>query len=318
MSKNNSKKVIVLLGSTSSGKTAQAVKLAHIFNGEIVSADSRQVYSGMDIGTGKDLKEFSFKGDGGINVSIPYHLIDIVDPMEVFDVVEWTKRAKNSIDNILSKGRVPIVTGGTGLYLQALVDNYDFSEAKPDLDKRSELEDLSNEALLSMIKEISYDVFDQLDENDRGNKRRLIRYIELIENEKDFALKKSVRKNNQYEYLLLGLNYPREEINKRIRERLIHRIEKEGMIDEVKKLHNDGVSWKRFEELGMEYRNVSKFLQNKMTYEEMIEKTFIAIRQFAKRQTTWFRRWERQGAKIYWENDLEKSKKLIENFLKKK
>ena len=312
--KNN--KVIVILGPTSSGKTSFAVNLAHKFGGEIVSADSRQVYRRMDVGTGKDLSEYSFKDVNGLKVNIPYHLIDVVEPNEEFDIVKWNKIAKIAIDDILKRGKLPIVVGGTGLYIQSLVDNYDFSEVKPDKEYREELEEKSEKELQNILKKIKPEIIEDLDDNDFGNKRRLIRYIEILKDNKNFSIKNSLKNDKKYNYLLFGLTLPREEINKKIHDRLLHRVEKEGLIDEVKKLHKvDGVSWKRFESLGLEYKHASWFLNGKIDYDEMIEKTFIAIRQFAKRQMTWFRRWEKQGADIRWINDGEVTDELIENFL---
>ncbi len=312
----NSKKnkVIVILGPTSSGKTSMAVKLAHIFGGEIVSADSRQVYKGMDIGTGKDLSELSFEEEGNI-VNIPYHLIDIVKPNEDFDIVKWNKMAKLAIDDIIKRNKIPIVVGGTGLYIQSLVDNYDFSETKPDRKERKILEEKSLEELLLILKKIKVAMVDELDENDMGNKRRLIRYIEILKDDKDFSIKKSTKESGKYNFLILGLSAPREDLNKRIYDRLIGRLE-EGMIEEVKSLHESGVSWKRFEDLGLEYRHISWYLNDKMNYNEMLEKLFIAIRQFAKRQMTWFRRWEGQGKEIKWVENIDDANKLIKNFFK--
>ncbi|MDA3840665.1 MAG: tRNA (adenosine(37)-N6)-dimethylallyltransferase MiaA [Patescibacteria group bacterium] len=311
-------KVIVILGPTSGGKTSLAVELAHRFDGEIVSADSRQVYRGMDIGTGKDLSEFSFKEKNGDNVNIPYHLMDVVDPRDEFDVVQWNKMAKLAIDDILKRNKLPIVVGGTGLYLQSLVDNYDFSETKPDKEERSLLEKKSIKDLIFILKNIKPGIEDELDENDLGNKRRLIRYIQILKNNKDFSIKKSLNSKNKYNFLLLGLTFPREVLNERIYKRLIQRIEKEGMIDEVKKLHENGVSWERMESFGLEYKHLSWYLNDKIFYVEMVEKLNIAIRQFAKRQMSWFRRWEKQGREIKWvDNTGEANNEIVNKFLSK-
>ncbi len=307
-------KVVVILGPTSAGKTSLAVKLAHKFEGEIVSADSRQVYRGMDIGTGKDLSEFGFKDEKGNNIKIPYHLIDIVDPIDDFDVVSWNKKAKIAIDDIIKRGKIPIVVGGTGLYLQSLVDNYDFSETKPDKKGREELEKKETGDLIAILKKLKPEIVDELDDNDRGNKRRLIRYIEILKNNKDFSLKDSLKKENKYDFLLLGLTFPREVLNQRIHERLINRIEKEKMIDEVKSLHENGLSWNRMEAFGLEYKFVSRYLKGELLYMELIEKLSIAIRQFAKRQMTWFRRWEKQGQKIYWIDKFSEAEDIVKRY----
>jgi len=312
---SNKNKVIVILGPTSSGKTSLAVKLAYKYKGEIVSADSRQVYRGMDVGTGKDLSEFSFKTDNGEKIDIPYHLIDVCDPMEKFDIVRWNREAKITIDEILKKRKTPIVVGGTGLYIQSLVDNYDFSKVRENKKGREVLEKKSKEELLSILKDLKKEFVEELDSNDFGNKRRLIRYVEILKEDKNFSINKSVKQDFKYDFLLLGLFTSREDVNRKIEKRLLDRIEQEGMINEVKSLHKSGVSWKRFEELGLEYKHISRYLNGKMEYEEMLEKLNIAIRQFAKRQMTWFRRWERQGVKIEWVQNEEDAGKIIENFL---
>lgn len=309
-------KIIVILGPTSGGKTSLAVKLAHKYNGEIVSADSRQVYKGMDIGTGKDLSEYKIKSKV---VSIPYHLIDIVSPKNNYSLARYQKEAFKAIDDILSRGGVPIIAGGSGLYLQAVVDNYNLSSAKPNRELREKLEKLSVDKLFLELKKINKKFAKKLNESEKKNKRRLIRYIEILKQVrlKEAKLPMGSLASGGYEYLLIGLTWPRKELCERIYKRLIDRIEREGMIEEVKRLHKEGVSWERLESFGLEYKFVSKFLKGDLEREEMIEKLNIAIRQFAKRQMTWFRRWEKQGKKIYWEKDEKKLAKLVENFLKK-
>ena len=198
-----------------------------------------------------------------------------------------------------------------------MVDDYNFSKVKPDKEYRAKLEEKTQEELQEILKNIKPDIIEELDDNDFGNKRRLIRYIEILKDNKDFSIKNSLKDGNKYDYLLLGLTLPREEINKKIYNRLVHRVEKEGLINEVEKLHKiDGVSWERFESLGLEYKHASWYLNGKIDYDEMIEKTFIAIRQFAKRQMTWFRRWEKQGAEIHWVSGKLKAEKEIKTFLK--
>jgi tRNA dimethylallyltransferase len=202
--------------------------------------------------------------------------------------------------------------------LQSLVDNYDFSETKPDKEERSLLEKKSIKDLIFILKNIKPGIEDELDENDLGNKRRLIRYIQILKNNKDFSIKKSLNSKNKYNFLLLGLTFPREVLNERIYKRLIQRIEKEGMIDEVKKLHENGVSWERMESFGLEYKHLSWYLNDKIFYVEMVEKLNIAIRQFAKRQMSWFRRWEKQGREIKWvDNTGEANNEIVNKFLSK-
>lgn len=326
----NKKKIIVILGPTASGKTGMGVKMAYKFNGEIVSADSRQVYKGMDIGTGKDLKEyiinkkdfadstgsFGRKRPQDDKVSIPYHLIDVVSPKTRFSLAKYQKLAYKAIDDILARGKLPIIVGGTGLYLQAVVDNYNLSNAKLDRKLREKLEKYNVEQLFNKLQKLNSAFADKLHESDKKNKRRLIRYIEIAGSPR--TPKNAKERQNFYDFLLIGLSWPREVLQERIYKRLIERLEKEDMAGEVKRLHKQGVSWKRLESFGLEYKFVSFYLQKKMDYEEMVEKLNIATRQFAKRQMSWFRRWERHGRKIYWVKNRGEAEKMVKNFLAKK
>ncbi len=310
--KNEKKnKILVILGPTSSGKTRLAVRIAHKYNGEIVSADSRQVYKGMDIGTGKDLDEYEFKVRGK-NVKIPYHLIDVVKPNTKYSLARYQKQAFKAIGDVFKREKLPIIVGGTGLYLQAVIDNYNLSSAKPDKKLRERLEKLSVDKLYLEIRKINKKFAEKLNDSERKNKRRLIRYIEILKQGKG----KRGKVKGDYSYLIIGLTWPREELCARIYKRLTNRIERESMIEEVKRLHREGVSWKRLESFGLEYKFVSKYLKGELEYEEMVEKLNIAIRQFAKRQMNWYRRWEKQGKKIHWERDRKKIDKLIDKFLK--
>jgi tRNA dimethylallyltransferase len=298
-------RIIVILGPTASGKTKLGVDLARKFNGEIISADSRQVYKGMDVGTGKDLDEYG---------NIKYHLIDIVSPNTKFSLAKYQKLAFEAIDDILKRGKTPIIVGGTGLYLQAVVDNYNLNGAKPDKDLRENLEKKSIEKLFVELKKINYKFANKLNDSEKKNKRRLIRYIEVMQNkDASFSIKLS---SKNYNFFLLGLTHPKEVLWERIYKRLLDRLEKEDMIEEVKMLHAGGVKWKRLESFGLEYKFISLYLQDKMYYEEMVEKLNIASRQFAKRQMTWFRRWEKQKRKICWIKNKKEVGRLIKDFLK--
>jgi len=309
MSNIEKSKIIVILGPTASGKTKLGVDLARKFNGEIISADSRQVYRGMDIGTGKDLAEYGV----GKN-KVPYHLIDVADPKQEFNVVQYQQLAHKAIEDIIKKGKLPIIVGGTGLYLQALVDNYQLSSATPDKKSRDILENKTVEEVFKLLEKTNPIFAGRLNESEKKNKRRLIRYLEVVKNPAKKVAEKKVDSNR--DFLILGLNFPREILNKRIYERIIRRIETEGMIQEVERLHDEDVSWKRLEGFGLEYKFISFYLQEKIEKEEMIEKLFIASRQFAKRQMTWFRRWEKQGREINWVKDEKATEKLVNNFLK--
>jgi len=302
-------KIVVILGPTASGKTGIGVKLAYELNGEIVSADSRQVYRGMDIGTGKDLCEYSFKVEGR-EVDIPYHLIDIADPNEFYDLARFQKDAYEAIDDILSRGKLPIVVGGSGLYLQSVVDGYVMSDTSSDEELRESLEEKTKEELFSELEGINSKFANSLNNSDKNNKRRLIRYLEI--NKLGSQPKKS---EPRYDCLLLGLAWPREVIRERIYKRLIDRFEKEDMVGEVERLNDSGVSWQRLFKFGLEYKFIAKYLNEEMTYDEMVEKLDIAIGKFAKRQMSWFRRWEEQGAVIDWIKGLDEAKNKVEKFL---
>lgn len=333
MSTSKSKKVIVILGPTASGKTGLAVKLAAEFNGEIVSADSRQVYRGMDIGTGKDLAEYSAKlkvksqNNTKSNkdvyaeaeklkvVDIPHHLIDVVDPNEQYDLANYQLHAEAAIEDIISRGKLPILVGGSGLYLQAVVDGYQLSSTEANEKLREELEGVSAVELFTRLKKINSALADKLNASDKHNPRRLVRYLEVA------AAGKTERderpSQGKFECLLIGLEWPKEVLDERIERRLKERLEKEGMVEEVRQLHEGGVSWQRLESFGLEYRYVSRYLKRELNYEEMFKRLFIAIKQFSKKQLTWFRRWERQGKVIHWLNGREEAELLIREFIEK-
>lgn len=306
---NMKKKVIVILGPTASGKTTLGVYLANKFKGEIISADSRQVYRGMDIGTGKDLGEY---GD------TPYHLIDVVSPNTEFDLVKYKKLAKKAIAEIAERQKLPLVVGGTGFYIQSLVDDMKLSSVGPDKAFREEMEQLTVVELVEKLEKLKPDFAEKLNNSERNNKRRLIRYVEIArDNASDlFVGKIENKKSGDCEYLILGITWPRAVIQERIYKRLIVRLEKENMIEEVERLHKEGVSWKRLESFGLEYKYISKYLQKKMTYDEMVERLNIAIRQFAKKQMSWFQRWEKQGTKINWVSEKKEATELVKEFLK--
>jgi len=316
------KKIVVIVGTTASGKTALAVDLACKFSGEIVSADSRQVYKYMDIGTGKDLGEYCVETRRGASApkvtKIPYHLIDVAHPNTHYDLAKWLRKAKISINDILDRERLPIVAGGTGLYAQALVDNFNLSKYGEDKKLREKLEKKEILEIFKILLKLDEKFAKKLNNSERNNKRRLIRYIEICkqgEKIKNIHLGR-ISKNNEYEFLLIGVTHPIEIFRERIYKRLIHRLEKEDMIGEVIGLNKDKkVSWKRLESFGLEYKFIARYLRKKLSYEEMVEKLNIAIGQFAKKQTTWLRRWEKQGAKIHWVKNRREARNLCKIFL---
>ena len=298
-------KIIVILGQTATGKSDFAVEVAKKINGEIISADSRQVYKGMDLGTGKVTK----KEMGGI----PHFMLDVISPKnKTFSASQFQKMANKKIKEILDKKNIPIVCGGTGYYIDSLINSLPFPEVLPNKKLRRELETKDATELFGILKKIDKNRAKNIDAE---NKVRLIRAIEIAQELGQVPKLKKTKK--EYETIKIGLTFPDSELKRRIYERLIKRIEK-GMIKEVEKLHESGVSWKKLESFGLEYRYVSFYLQKKMTKEEMIEKLFSAIWHFAKRQKTWWKK----DKEIIWINpskkkDITMTKKEIETFLKK-
>lgn len=298
-------KVLVILGPTASGKTSLAVKLAKKFHGEIVSADSRQVYRGLDIGTGKDLSEYG---------KTPYHLIDVANPMEEFNLAKYQKLAKKAIKDILSRGKLPIIVGGTGLYLQALVDGYQLNKQIPNPKRRMDLEQMSVKELFVLLQKEKPDFANNLNNSDKNNSRRLIRYIEIMESGEEKAPNKKPSKND---FLLLGLRQDDEEMRQRVVKRIKDRLDNEDMLGEVERLIDAGVSVSWLNSLGLEYRHLTWYLQDKLNYEEMLERLGAATYRFAKRQKTWFKRWQKQGREISWISNFSEANYKIKAWLKK-
>lgn len=319
----NKKRIIVILGQTATGKSDFAVEIARQVNGEIISADSRQVYKGMDLGTGKITKK-EMKG-------VPHYLLDVVSPLKVFTVNNFQKLANKKIEEIISKpastqggNKIPIICGGTGFYIDTVVNGTIFPEVPPNKKLREKLYSKSAIALFEYLKKIDRERAKTIDKN---NKVRLIRAIEIAK-----ALGKVPKLSSRpclgedkLEVLKIGLTLPPEILKERITTRLLFRIKK-GMIKEVLNLHEDKkVSWKRLESFGLEYRYVSYYLQgqsrrakvDKLSKKEMIEKLNTEIWHFAKRQNTWFKR----DPNTIWINPLKKSgkekvMKEIKRFLK--
>lgn len=291
------KKLIVILGPTASGKTDLSIKLAKKFNGKVVSADSRQVYKGMDIGTGKVTKK-EMQG-------IPHYLLDVASPKRKFSVAQYQKLALKAINKIHKKGQVPFLVGGTGFYIQAVVDGIVIPEVKPDWKLRKKLERKNTRELFKMLKKLDPRRAKNIDKN---NPRRLIRAIEIATNlgtVPPLSLKKP-----DFDVLMIGIKKSPTELKELIRKRLLKRL-KAGMIEEVKNLKKSGISWERLEEFGLEYRYISRYLQEKLEYNEMVEKLQKEIEHYAKRQMTWFKRDKR----IKWIKNYKKAEKLTEGFL---
>ena len=283
------KNLIVILGPTASGKTALAVRLAADVHGEIISADSRQVYRGMDIGTGKDLSEYQTEKG-----SVPVHLIDIIEPQQEFNVFEFQKRFYEIYNSLLHKQVLPVLVGGTGIYLESVLTDYDLPAALPDRRLRDEMAGKSLAELQEILLSMKPALHNKTDLEDR---ERLIRKIEI-----EKARQKTSGESLEKPFLnaaIFGIHWERDVLRQRIAQRLTKRIE-EGMIEEVSRLRSQGLSWERLDSFGLEYRYVAMYLQNKITLYEMTSRLQIAIGQFAKRQMTWFRRMEKKGVKIEW------------------
>jgi tRNA dimethylallyltransferase len=291
-------KILIILGPTATGKTKLAVKLAEKFNGEIISADSRQIYKGMNIGSGKDLKEYK---------KIKYHLIDIVPPNTNFNVAKFQKLAYAAIDDIIKRKKIPILAGGTGLYISAIVDGLNFPQQNDLKQTRNKLNKLSLKQLLARLKKIDPKTYKACDQK---NRRRVQRALEIYY-QTGKPKSKQKKSKPRYNCLQIGINFPKEIIHKKIEKRLEQRLKGGAMVREVKNLHyKKNVSWKRLESFGLEYKWVSLYLQDKINYKEMKKNLARNIKQFAKRQITWFKR----DNKIIWENDFKKIKTLTSNF----
>lgn len=275
--------LITILGPTASGKTSIAAQLARDFNGEIISADSRQVYKGMDIGTGKDLIEFQKN-------NVTYHLIDIIEPSEEYNLFRFTKDFQSAFDEIKSKGKLPIMVGGTGLYISAILQSYYL----PEIYDENESEKLKV-LTISQLKETLIKLKPKLHNlTDLKSKARLIKAI-LIERSR----KKTNPAFTDLHSLNIGINPEREETKSRITERLIQRLAA-GMIEEVEELLRKGVSSEKLDYFGLEYKFVSQYINGKLNYNDMFQKLNSAIHNFAKRQMTWFRKMEKENVKINW------------------
>ena len=301
--------LLVILGPTATGKTKLAVQLAHKLSGEIISADSRQVYRGMDIGTGKDLNEYNFKG-----VSIPYHLIDIVAPIEEYNVAQFQRDFQRVYSDIKERKKLPILCGGTGFYIKAVLMDFQLPKTEPDKQLRQELEAWKLEDLIKELETISPGASANTPVD---TKRRVIRAIEVVKDREKGDRKKETGKRKQensnlQDTTVIGIEYPREVIRERITKRLHSRLNN-GMIEEVESLLQNGVTHERMEILGLEYRFISRYLNGVYTKDEMTVLLNTAIHQFAKKQMTFFRNMEKNGIKIHWipEGDFETALEVI-------
>lgn len=335
-------KLIVILGATASGKTDLSIRLAKKYNGEVVSADSRQVYKGMDIGSGKITKK-EMQG-------IPHYLLDVANPKTRFAVAQFQKLARIAIKKIQKKGKLPFLVGGTGFYIQSVVDGIVIPEVKPDWKLRKKLEKLTTEQLFKKLKKIDPRRAKTID---KQNPRRLIRALEIVLKTSKPVPPLLERRVFQCSVLEIGIKKSADELKKLIHKRLLKRLKparnvspasyakrsfadshsdaggNNPLINEIKKLHKSGVSWKRLEEFGLEYRfvaqwifcniykkNVAKYrcsFRCPFTYQKMIYKIQKESEHYTKKQATWFKRDKR----IKWIKNYKKAEKLVKNFIKK-
>lgn len=286
--KKDKDQIVTVLGPTATGKTQLAVRIARDFNAEIISADSRQVYRGMDIGTGKDLEDYAID-----NQQIRYHLIDIAEPGTEFNVAQYQQAAYHALDDIRARGREVVLCGGSGMYVESLLGGYRLSPITRDLELYAELEAKTDEELTKILQS-----FHPLhNHTDTCERKRLLKAVEIeYYYQKHPEWQELTRKIPS---IIIGLTGEREYIRQRITARLKQRLEN-GMIDEVQQLINQGVNTDQLLRYGLEYKYITLYLQHKITYEEMFAKLNTAIHQFSKRQMTWFRKMERSGFKINW------------------
>ncbi len=295
-------KVIVILGPTATGKSDLAVFLAKKYNGEVVSADSRQVYKGLDIGTGKITKKEM--------LGVKHYLLDIVNPKKTFTAEDFKQEAVKKIEEIIKKNKVPIICGGTGFYISLITENLELPKVKANLKLRKKLENVDIDSLIKILKDKDEKILKRID---LKNKRKIIRAIEIIE--KIGYLPEIQKGDSFYDFLKIGLKLEKEKLKEKIEKRIKDRI-KIGMIKEAENLHKSGLSYKRMNELGLEYRFLAKLLKKEISKEEFENTLFTKINQYAKRQITWFKR----DKEVVWfdPNERRKIDNEVKKYLKKK
>ena len=283
--------MVIILGPTASGKTSLSIQLSYDFNGEIISADSRQIYKGMDIGTGKDLDDYIIN-----NKKINYHLIDIVSPDVNYSVYQFKKDFGQAYKKIEKNKKNPFLCGGTGLYIESILLNYQIMSPAPNHDLRQKLETYSLLQLIKELKKINNDAFDP---EYHTSKRRLIRSIEILLDDNNSSINMNMQNILPKKTLVIGTKIDRAENLKLIKKRLVSRLEN-GMVEEVEQLLNKGLNPERLNYFGLEYKFIGKYLSKTLSYSIMVEKLNFAINRFSKRQMTFFRRMEKRGIKIHW------------------
>ncbi len=297
-------KVVVVVGPTSSGKSNLAVEIAQACNGEIISADSRQVYRGMNIGSGKvpisyepngeskksGIRKMPRRGKATYYRNIRHHLLDVASPKRTFTVAQYQQHAQRALRTIIKRGKLPIICGGTGMYIDAVIYNYQFPPVPPQPQLRKKLDRMSTHKLIALLSAQDPERAAHIDVH---NRRRLIRALEIIQVTGQQVTK--LHTTSPYHTLWIGIHIPRKTLVRRIATRLRTRI-KEGMIREVEQLHQSGISWHRLESFGLEYRYITQYLQKKFTKDVMVAELERAICRYAKRQMTWFKK----NRNIHW------------------
>lgn len=281
-------KLLIVTGPTATGKTSLAANLAYELNGEVISADSRQVFKGMTIGTGKDYGDYIVKGH-----EIPSHLVDIREAGDTYSVFEFQKDFITAYNSITSRGKYALLCGGTGLYIDSVVKKYNLLDVPRNEQLRDELKDKT----LDELSEILAQLKEMHNKTDIDTKQRAIRAIEIELYQKGNKVEKTDMP--EFHYLIVAPSFDRPQIRKRITQRLHERLD-DGMVEEVKNLIDHGIPPEKLISYGLEYKYITWYIMGELTEAEMKEKLNIAIHQFAKRQMTWFRRMERSGTKIYW------------------
>lgn len=309
---------IAVLGPTASGKSDVAIQIAHTFHGEIISCDSRQIYRGMDIGTGKVIrdphpKEYFF------SENVRHHLIDIVSPKTEYNIAKFKKKAEKNIVEILKRNHLPILCGGTGFWAETLIEQRDISSIPPNPKLRKKLETYSANELFDQLSLLDSERAKHID---RYNSVRLIRSLEIAIHNQEFSIdskttsfsKRREKKAPRILWHIIILNPPKNILRNNIEIRLDQRL-RQGLIEEVNYLHfKKHISWKRLDRFGLEYRWVSRYLKKELSYEAMRDSLFSDIRHYAKRQLTWLRRWEKQGGKLYWAETKKEALQLAKRF----